>query len=224
MGPVGQSVSLQSDMEAITDTLMDLLGSKDVQDELKETARIYFTSPDVTINLVWSILILGLLGLVLKPLFGIPLLENILGAMTGGGSHGASYGGGVSDGYGAPSGGYGAPSGGYGAPSGGYGAPSSGYDSPSSGYDSPSSGYDSPGTGSGFNPGSDYSAPDSGYSAGRRKRAVEAQDYLTKEELEMFDDMGLIFAYPSQSLNNGPLLSHLLPQLEAADSLNHLLE
>ena len=47
----------------------------------------------------------------LKPLFGIPLLENILGAMTGGGSHGASYGGGVSDGYGAPSGGYGAPSG-----------------------------------------------------------------------------------------------------------------
>lgn len=40
----------------------------------------------------------------------------------------------------------------------------------------------------------------------------------------MFDDMGLIFAYPSQSLNNGPLLSHLLPQLEAADSLNHLLE
>ena len=42
---------------------MDLLGSKDVQDELKETARIYFTSPDVTINLIWAVLILGLLGL-----------------------------------------------------------------------------------------------------------------------------------------------------------------
>jgi len=231
MGSVGRWYWNWSDMDLIKETLLELFGNKDVQDELIETGRIYFTSNDVTINLVWSILILGLLGLVLKPLFGIPLLENILGAMTGGGSHGASYGGGVSDGYGAPSGGYGAPSGGYGAPSGGYGAPSggygapsSGYDSPSSGYDSPSSGYDSPGTGSGFNPGSDYSAPDSGYSAGRRKRAVEAQDYLTKEELEMFDDMGLIFAYPSQSLNNGPLLSHLLPQLEAADSLNHLLE
>jgi len=209
-------------MELVKETLLDLFGNKDVQDELIETGRIYFTSNDVTINLVWSILVLGLLGLVLKPLFGIPLFENILGAMSGGGSHGASYGGGVSDGYGAPSGGYGAPSGGYGAPSGGYGAPSGGYGAPSSGYDSPSSGYDTPGTGSGFNPGSDYSAPDSGYSAGRRRRAAE--DYLTKEELEMFDDMGLIFAYPSKSLTNGPLLSQLLPQLEAADSLNHLLE
>merc|ERR1711976_864177 len=136
MGPVGQSVSLGTDMEVITDTLMDLLGSKDVQDELKETARIYFTSPDVTINLIWAVLILGLLGLVLKPLFGIPLLENILGAMTSHGGSGASYGGGVSSDYGAPSGGYGAPSGGYGAPS----------------------------AGSGFNPGTGYSAPQSGYS------------------------------------------------------------
>merc|ERR1712117_974554 len=207
MGPVGQSVSPQSDMEAITDTLMDLLGSKDVQDELKETARIYFTSPDVTINLIWSVLILGLLGLVLKPLFGIPLLENILGAMTSHGGSGASYGGGVSSDYGAPSGGYG-------APSGGYGAPSAGYDSPSSGYDSPSSGYDSPSTGSGFNPGTGYSAPQSGYS----KRSV---DILSEEQKDFAN--GLIYAYPSESALEGSLLSNLLPLQQAADNVAPLL-
>jgi len=214
-------VSPQSDMEAITDTLMDLLGSKDVQDELKETARIYFTSPDVTINLIWSVLILGLLGLVLKPLFGIPLLENILGAMTSHGGSGASYGGGVSSDYGAPSGGYGAPRGGYGAPSGGYGAPSAGYgtpsagyDSPSSGYDSPSSGYDSPSTGSGFNPGTGYSAPQSGYS----KRSA---DILSEEQKDFAN--GLIYAYPSESALEGSLLSNLLPLQQAADNVAPLL-
>merc|ERR1712117_130716 len=200
MGPVGQSVSPQSDMEAITDTLMDLLGSKDVQDELKETARIYFTSPDVTINLIWSVLILGLLGLVLKPLFGIPLLENILGAMTSHGGSGASYGGGVSSDYGAPSG--------------GYGAPSAGYDSPSSGYDSPSSGYDSPSTGSGFNPGTGYSAPQSGYS----KRSA---DILSEEQKDFAN--GLIYAYPSESALEGSLLSNLLPLQQAADNVAPLL-
>ena len=159
-------------MEAI----LDILGRPDIQDELKETARLYFTSNDVTINLIWSVIIVGLLGLVLKPLFGIPLLDNILNAMSGGGS-GAAYGGGVSDGYGAPSGGYGAPSGGYGAPTpdSGYGAPSSSYDTPSSGYDSPNSGYDAPAGDSGFNPGSSYSAPSSSYN-GRYKR-----DVLTEE-------------------------------------------
>ena len=83
----------------------------------------------------------------LKPLFGIPLLDNIVGAMTGG--HGPSYGGGISSDYGAPSGGYGAPDAGiycklpsfkiqsspssfkcsslgYGAPDAGYGAPDAG--------------------------------------------------------------------------------------------------
>lgn len=48
---------------AFLETLLELFGNKDVQDELIETGRIYFTSNDVTINLVWSILILGLLGL-----------------------------------------------------------------------------------------------------------------------------------------------------------------
>merc|ERR1712029_646512 len=126
-------------------SVLDFLNKPEVKDGLEETARLYFTSDTVTINLVWSAIILGLIGLALKPIFGIPLLENILGAMSSGGGH--SLGGS----------GYGAPSGGYGAPSAGYGAPSSGYDSPSSGYDTPSSGYDTPG--------SDYSAPSSDYSA-----------------------------------------------------------
>merc|ERR1712117_67009 len=106
------------------------MGDQERLDEMKETARIYFAGDDVTVNLIPATIILLLLALVLKPLFGIPLLDNILGAMSGGHSGGgASYGGGVSSGY---------------------GAPSSGYDSPGSGYDAPQSGY---------NPGSDYSAP-----------------------------------------------------------------
>merc|ERR1712024_219935 len=101
---------------------------------MKETARLYFEGDDVTINLIWSFLIVGALVLLLKPLFGIPLLDNILGAMTGGHGHSPSYGGGVSSGYGAPEAGYGAPDAGYGAPDAGYGAPSAGYGAPDSGY------------------------------------------------------------------------------------------
>merc|ERR1719373_890383 len=167
-------------------SVLDFLNKPEVKDGLEETARLYFTSDTVTINLVWSAIILGLIGLALKPIFGIPLLENILGAMSSGGGH--SLGG---SGYGASSGGYGAPSGGYGAPDAGYGAPSSGYDSPSSGYDTPSSGYDSPaagGSGSGFNPGSDYSAPSSGYSAGRRKR-----DILSEDQKEFYTNLAKNF-------------------------------
>lgn len=189
------------------DAILDILGKPEIQDELKETARIYFTSNDVTINLIWSFIVVGLLGLVLKPLFGIPLLDNILNAMGGHGSSGAAYGGGVSDGYGAPSGGYGAPSGGYGAPDAGYGAPdagygapSSGYDTPSSGYDSPNSGYDAPAGDSGFNPGSGYSAPSSGYN-GRYKR-----DVLTEEMREVFNNLKDVplesVLLKSMSLNN----------------------
>jgi len=169
-------------LDAILVNIFDIFRKPEVQENLKETARIYFTSNDVTINLVWSIIILGLLGLVLKPLFGIPLLTNIFDAMSHGGASGAAYGGGVSDGYGAPSGGYGAPSGGYGAPDAGYGAPDAGYGAPdagygapSSGYDTPNSGYDAPAGDSGFNPGSSYSAPSTGYN-GRYKRDVWTED------------------------------------------------
>merc|ERR1712018_874224 len=94
-----------------------------------ETARLYFTSDDVTVNLIWAALVLGALLLLLKPLFGIPLLDNILGAMSGHGGS-PSYGGGISSDYGAPSGGYGAPDAGYGAPDAGYGAPDAGYGAP----------------------------------------------------------------------------------------------
>merc|ERR1719170_82064 len=67
----------------------------------------------------------------LKPLLGIPLLDNILGAMTG---SSPSYGSGISSDYGAPDSGYGAPDAGYGAPDAGYGAPDAGYGAPASGY------------------------------------------------------------------------------------------
>ena len=85
----------------------------------------------------------------LKPLFGIPLLDNIVGAMSGG--HGPSYGGGISSEYGAPSGGYGAPDAGiccnislfktqYWFSSLGYGAPDAGYGAPDAGYGAPDAG------------------------------------------------------------------------------------
>ena len=45
------------------DRLLELLGREDVQDNMKETARLYFTSDDVTINLIWSFLIVGALVL-----------------------------------------------------------------------------------------------------------------------------------------------------------------
>ena len=41
----------------ITDRLLELLGREDVQ----ETARLYFEGEDVTINLIWSALVVGAL-------------------------------------------------------------------------------------------------------------------------------------------------------------------
>merc|ERR1712154_693362 len=133
-----------------------------------ETARIYYTSDDVTVNLIWSILILGVLLLLLKPLLGIPLLDNILGAMTG---SSPSYGSGISSDYGAPDSGYGAPDAGYAAPAGG-----AGYEQEQGGseYGAPSSGYDTPDAG--------YSAPQPGYSRGRR--AVT----LTEEQKSVYSN------------------------------------
>merc|ERR1712036_124535 len=115
-----------TNMQDILAPLLKLFEDKDVQARMMdavETARIYYTSDDVTVNLVWSILILGVLLLLLKPLLGIPLLDNILGAMTG---SSPSYGSGISSDYGAPDSGYGAPDAGYRAPDAGYGAPAGG--------------------------------------------------------------------------------------------------
>jgi len=197
-------------MEAIIDTVLDLLRKPEVAENLKETARIYYSDENVTINLIWSIIILGLVALILKPIFGIPLLENILNAMSSHGG-GAAYGGGVSDGYGAPSGGYGAPDAGYGAPDAGYGAPDAGYGAPDAGYGAPSSSYDSPGSGydapagdSGFNPGSGYSAPQTGYN-GRYKR-----DVLTGEQREVYQN--LFNDQPETSSLLSALVMNNLPQ------------
>ena len=41
----------------LTDRLLELLGREDVQ----ETARLYFEGEDVTINLIWSALVVGAL-------------------------------------------------------------------------------------------------------------------------------------------------------------------
>merc|ERR1712117_796737 len=174
------------------------MGDQERLDEMKETARIYFSGDDVTVNLIPATIILLLLTLVLKPLFGIPLLDNILGAMSGHGGSGASYGGGVSSGYGAPDAGYGAPDAGYGAPDAGYGAPSSGYDSPGSGYDAPQSGY---------NPGSDYSAPSSGYNSVARFR--RSPEFLTQEQRSVHQELaGEMVPQLSDSLLLSPLVAN----------------
>ena len=49
------------DMDILS--VLDFLNKPEVKDGLEETARLYFTSDTVTINLVWSAIILGLLGL-----------------------------------------------------------------------------------------------------------------------------------------------------------------
>jgi len=171
-------------MQDIIAPLLELFHNKEVQARMMdtlETARIYYTGSDITVNLIWSLLIFGGLLLLLKPLLGIPLLDNILGAMTG---SSPSYGSGISDGYGAPDAGYGAPDAGYGAPDAGYGAPDAGYGAPDAGYGAPDAGYGAPAGDSGYEQeqggseygapaapssgGSGYSAPQSGYSRGRR--------------------------------------------------------
>jgi len=171
-------------MQELLNSLTRLFENKEVQARMMdavETARIYYTSDDVTVNLIWSILIFGGLLLLLKPLLGIPLLDNILGAMTG---SSPSYGSGISSGYGAPDTGYGAPDAGYGAPDAGYGAPDAGYGAPDAGYGAPAggSGYDAPSGGDEYGaPSSGYSSPDSGYAApqsgySRGRRSVTLSD------------------------------------------------
>lgn len=224
-------------MQDIIAPLLNLFEDKEVQARMMdavETARIYYTSDNITINLVWSILILGVLGLLLKPLFGIPLLDNLLGAMTGGSS--PSYGSGVSSGYGAPDAGYGAPDAGYGAPDAGYGAPDAGYGAPDAGYGAPDAGYGAPDAGydapaPGYEqeqggseygapaPSSGYSSPDSGYSApqsgySRGRRAVT----LTEEQKSLYTN--LANTLPSSS--TAELLSHRFALPALAPGPGHL--
>ena len=132
-------------MESSLAVVLDLWNIPQVQNTVKDTARIFFTSSSVTINLVPALLAAAL-GLGLLALIALPLLG-------GGGDTGASYGSNleITDGYGASASGYN-------TPASGYDAPASGYDAPANGYEEPSSGYD---------------APTDGYSSGRRKREVE---------------------------------------------------
>merc|ERR1712088_465910 len=85
--------------------VFDMLQDEVVREKLEDSARVFFSNSNLTINLIPA-LIIGLLGLLfLLPLLGIPILD-ILGdgmaAAVGGSS------------YGAPDAGYGAPSTGYG--------------------------------------------------------------------------------------------------------------
>merc|ERR1712051_1028348 len=174
------------------------MGREDVQ----ETARLYFEGGDVTINLIWSALVVGALLLLLKPLFGIPLLDNIVGAMSGHGGS-PSYGGGISSDYGAPSGGYGAPDAGYGAPDAGYGAPDAGYGAPAGD--------------SGFNPGTSYDTPDSGYSApqsgySRGRRSVR----LSQDQKSLYDMVRPQASAQAPLLHSLALRAPLAPALQLA--------
>lgn len=143
-------------MEGLLGPLSDLWATPGVQENMEESMRIFYSNNALTVNLIPALIIIGLLSLLLKPLFGISILDGLLG----GGSSGASYGSNleVSDGYGPPAAAYGAPDAGYGAPAPSYDAPAPSYDAPSSNsYDAPSS--------------NSYDAPVDQY--GRRRRAVE---------------------------------------------------
>merc|ERR1712203_714931 len=138
-------------------SLMDLWNTPGVQENLEQSARVFFSNSFQTINLIPALLVGALLLFLLPPLLGFPILNGLLGGLGGGGG-GASYGSNleISDGYGAPSSSYGAPE-----PS--YGAPAPSYDAPASNsYDAPVS--------------NSYDTPSSGYEAGRRKRSVELPD------------------------------------------------
>jgi Mg2+/citrate symporter len=89
---------------AFLDSLINLVSQESVKEAVRETARIYYTGDDVTINLIPAI-ILGLLALIgLAVVLGIPILSTLgLGGDEGG-----------DGGYGAPTGGYADPGTGYG--------------------------------------------------------------------------------------------------------------
>ena len=80
--------------------IYDLLQDEVVREKVEESARVFFSNSNLTINLIPA-LIIGALGLLfLLPLLGIPILD-ILGGM-------------MSDVVGGHGGGYSAPSTGYG--------------------------------------------------------------------------------------------------------------
>merc|ERR1712141_234775 len=175
-GPPVPSPNMDSPLAA---SLMDLWNTPGVQENLEQSARVFFSNSFQTINLIPALLVGALLLFLLPPLLGFPILNGLLG----GGGVGASYGSNleISDGYGAPSSSYGAPEASYGAPEPSYGAPEPSYGAPAASYDAPASNsYDAPVSNS-------YDTPSSGYDAGRRKRSVE----LPTEARDLYASLNL---------------------------------
>ena len=89
-----------TDIAILHSPIYDLLQDEVVREKVEESARVFFSNSNLTINLIPA-LIIGALGLLfLLPLLGIPILD-ILGGM-------------MSDVVGGHGGGYSAPSTGYG--------------------------------------------------------------------------------------------------------------
>lgn len=84
----------------ILQTLKTFVEDPTVQKTVEETARIFFSNDNITVNLIPALAILSLGLLALAPLLGIPLLP-LLSGITGGGSTSGS------GAYGAPATGYG---------------------------------------------------------------------------------------------------------------------
>merc|ERR1712165_218872 len=152
-------------------SLMDLWNTPGVQENLEQSARVFFSNSFQTINLIPALLVGALLLFLLPPLLGFPILNGLLGGGGGGASYGSNLE--ISDGNGAPSSSYGAPEASYGAPEPSYGAPEPSYGAPAASYDAPAS--------------NSYDAPSSGYDAGRRKRSVE----LPAEARDLYANLNL---------------------------------
>merc|ERR1711928_21625 len=152
-------------------SLMDLWNTPGVQENLEQSARVFFSNSFQTINLIPALLVGALLLFLLPPLLGFPILNGLLGGGGGGASYGSNLE--ISDGYGAPSSSYGAPEASYGAPEPSYGAPEPSYGAPAASYDAPAS--------------NSYDTPSSGYDAGRRKRSVE----LPMEARDLYANLNL---------------------------------
>ena len=76
----------------ILETVKTFLEDQTVQDKIEETARIFFSNGNITVNLIPALAILGLGLLALAALLGIPLLPLLSGITGGGSTTGTGYG------------------------------------------------------------------------------------------------------------------------------------
>merc|ERR1712241_626925 len=98
--PLLAATRTMTDIANLLTPIFDMLQDEVVREKVEESARVFFSNSNLTINLIPA-LIIGALGLLfLLPLLGIPILD-ILGGM-------------MSDVVGGHGGGYSAPSTGYG--------------------------------------------------------------------------------------------------------------